>query len=257
MLLGVVLLYVGAVLGDQRHLAGRPGAGGGRAVAAGRWRGRASPRCGRGRRRRPAPPAPSAPPCFMQGREVAVINIFTGFVGVVVAAVTLDPGNAMQRPRLDPRGRLHPAVRVHLPVGRVQPVHHRRGRAFGWYCLFVAITAIPAGIYTLNNADGNDASVYLGFYWFAWAVLWALFFALLALDRPIARITGEVAIIEGIGTSWVFGCCSCRTRSHSDRRAVPGAAAPRPHERTASQAGSGARTRAPALRTRPISRESL
>jgi len=53
--------------------------------------------------------------------------------------------------------------------------------------------------------DTDDASIYLGICWFAWAVLWALFFALLALDRPIARIAGAVAIIEGIGTAWVFG----------------------------------------------------
>ena len=59
------------------------------------------------------------------------------------------------------------------------------GRAFGWYCLFVAITAIPAGIYTLQNAGGNPADVWLGLNWFAWAVLWALFFVLLALERPI------------------------------------------------------------------------
>ena len=32
-----------------------------------------------------------------------------------------------------------------------------------------------------------------------------MFFLLLALDRPIARITGAVAILEGIGTAWVFG----------------------------------------------------
>ena len=36
------------------------------------------------------------------------------------------------------------------------------GHAFGWYCLFVAITAIPAGIYTLQNAGGNPALVWLG-----------------------------------------------------------------------------------------------
>jgi hypothetical protein len=28
---------------------------------------------------------------------------------------------------------------------------------------------------------------------------------LLALGRPIARLTGIVAIIEGIATAWVFG----------------------------------------------------
>lgn len=32
-----------------------------------------------------------------------------------------------------------------------------------------------------------------------------MFFALLALDRPIARLTGYLAIAEGIATAWVFG----------------------------------------------------
>lgn len=31
------------------------------------------------------------------------------------------------------------------------------------------------------------------------------FFVLLALDRPIGRVTGLLAIAEGIATSWVFG----------------------------------------------------
>lgn len=79
------------------------------------------------------------------------------------------------------------------------------GHAFGWYCLFVAVTAVVAGIFTFANADGNSASIYLGFDWFAWAVLWAMFWLLLSLERPIARITGALAILEGIATSWVFG----------------------------------------------------
>jgi hypothetical protein len=69
--------------------------------------------------------------------------------------------------------------------------------AFGWYCLFVAITAVPAGIFTFANADGSDASIYLGFCWFAWAVLWFLFWLLLATERPITKLTGWLAILEG------------------------------------------------------------
>jgi len=49
------------------------------------------------------------------------------------------------------------------------------------------------------------ASLYLGVCWFAWAVLWFLFFLLLALDRPVGRLAGAVAILEGIATAWVFG----------------------------------------------------
>jgi hypothetical protein len=184
-MLGVVLLYVGAVLvingiwliGQARVAsAGEAGA-----------------------------TAAESSPLFIQGREVAVINIFTGFVGVVAAVTFMVHGNR-DDDIAEIRGGgfillfaftyLWVAANAFLNAG---------GRAFGWYCLFVAITAVAAGIYTFNNAAGNDASIYLGVCWFAWAVLWAMFFVLLALDRPIARITGAVAVLEGIGTAWVFG----------------------------------------------------
>jgi len=77
--------------------------------------------------------------------------------------------------------------------------------AFGWYCLFVAITAVPSGILVLTDSNGNAASIYLGLAWLAWAVLWFMFFLLLALERPIARITGYVTLAEGIVTAWIFG----------------------------------------------------
>jgi hypothetical protein len=184
-MLGVVLLYVGAVLvinglwliGQSRAAAAADGG----AVEAERH------------------------PLFMQGREVTVINLFTGFVGVV-AAVTFMVHGDTQGDLADIRGGglillfaftyLWVAANGFLNAG---------AHAFGWYCLFVAVTAVPVGIYTFNNANGNDASIYLGICWIAWAVLWFLFFVLLALDQPIARITGALAVIEGIGTAWVFG----------------------------------------------------
>ena len=36
-------------------------------------------------------------------------------------------------------------------------------------------------------------------------MLWFLFFMLLALDRPVARLAGVVAVLKDIGTAWVFG----------------------------------------------------
>jgi hypothetical protein len=41
--------------------------------------------------------------------------------------------------------------------------------------------------------------------WLPWAVLWLQFFVLLTLERPIAKVTGAVAVVEGIGTGWIFG----------------------------------------------------
>jgi hypothetical protein len=185
MLLGVVLLYVGAVLvingiwllGQARVAAAAEGG----ATDA------------------------EAHPFFIQNREVTVLNVFTGFVGVVAAVTLMVQGN-----QDEDLGSIRAAGYVLLFAFTYLWVAANNflnagGRAFGWYCLFVALTAIPAGIFTFDNANGNDASIYLGVDWFAWAVLWFMFFVLLALDRPIARITGTVAVLEGIGTAWVFG----------------------------------------------------
>jgi hypothetical protein len=184
-MLGVVLLYVGAVLVingiwliGQARVASAGDAG---ATAA------------------------ESHPLFIQGREVTVINIFTGFVGVVAAITLMVQGNRDgDIASIRAGGLILLFAFTYLWVA-ANGFLNAGGRAFGWYCLFVAITAIPAGIYTLNNANGNDASVYLAIDWFAWAVLWFLFFVLLTLDRPIARIAGGLAILEGIGTAWVFG----------------------------------------------------
>jgi hypothetical protein len=226
MLLGVMLLYVGAVLivngiwligqaradevsdregatvaqaGESEPLPTRGdggGGGGGTAVAPAP----AGVAVGAG------PPASvTSTPLWIQTREVTVLNIFTGLVGLVTAVTLLIQGNE-KGDLASIRGGgfillfaftyLWVAANGFLDAG---------GRAFGWYCGFVAITAIAAGIYTFKDADGNTASIWLGIDWFAWALLWGCFFALLALDRPIAKLAGTLAIVEGIATSWVFG----------------------------------------------------
>ena len=141
----------------------------------------------------------------VEGREVAVINLFTAFVGIVTATTLLVQGNrATDLASVRGGGFILLFAFTYLWVAFNQVISGS-GRAFGWYCLFVAITAIPAGIYTLQTAGGNPAGVWLGLNWFAWAILWALFFVLLALERPIGLVTGWVTIIEGIVTAWALG----------------------------------------------------
>jgi putative amide transporter protein len=221
MLLGVVLLYVGAVLvvngiwlvgqaraasaaarvpvrataGDAAAVRVPAGAVAGDAAAGQELGGEivAQP-----------PPRAEASPLFIQNREVAVLNIFTGFIGVVAAVTLLVQGNrAGDLASVRASGFILLFAFTYLWVAANQFLN-AGGRAFGWYCLFVAITAIPAGIYTLQAANGNTAVIWLGIDWFAWAVLWALFWALLALGRPIALFTGWVTILVGVGTSWAF-----------------------------------------------------
>ena len=228
MLLGIVLLYVGVVLivngiwliGQARAAAAASqmpametvavGAAASRRLAERGLAGEAA--AGQELAGEPVTTPPllnaQASPWYIQNREVAILNIFTGFIGVTIAITYAVLGSIATLPVLG-----LPSVRAsglillfaftYLWVAYNQYVN-AGGRALGWYSLFVAITAIPCGIYTLTAANLTTADIWLGVDWFAWAVLWALFWALLTLELPVARITGWVAIILGIGTSWAL-----------------------------------------------------
>src|SRR3954449_5672215 len=193
MLLGVMLLFVGAVLIvngiwliGQARVAELAPPGEPTPVPGGAIEGEGAT----DRRAAVAAAAIENHPTFIQNREVTVLNIFTGFVGVAVSTTLLVQGNAHADLATIRAGGfiflfaftyLWVAFNGYLDAG---------GRAFGWYCLFVAVTAIAAGVYTFRDANGNTASIWLGIDWFAWSVLWFLFFVLLSLDRPIARLAG-------------------------------------------------------------------
>ena len=230
-MLGVVLLYVGAVLavngiwlvGQARAaaIASRTPAmetasvgstvrsGGGvyaGEAAAGQELG--------GERVALPPPRGEDHPLFIQNREIAILNIFTGFIGVAIAITYVVAGNG-------PSNSLIPAVAAagnasiraggaillfaftYLWVAYNQYAN-AGGRALGWYSAFVAVTAIVFGVYTISDLPNTTTNLWLAGNWFAWAILWGMFFGLLSLDLPIARITGYVAILEGLGTSWAL-----------------------------------------------------
>jgi putative amide transporter protein len=80
------------------------------------------------------------------------------------------------------------------------------GRAFGWYCMFVALTAIPLGIVALSRAPtGHTWPIWLGINWIIWGVLWGMFWLLLAFEKgdKFTTITGVVTVLVGIGTCWL------------------------------------------------------
>jgi putative amide transporter protein len=157
----------------------------------------------------PAVRRAEAQPFFIQNREVAILNIFTGFIGVAIAIAYIVDGGTNRIPAAGlPSIRGGAAILLfaftYLWVAYNQYAN-AGGRALGWYSLFVAVTAIVFGIYTVQNTPGNNtADLWLAGNWFAWAILWGMFFALLSLELPIARITGWVAIIEGGGTAWAL-----------------------------------------------------
>ena len=157
----------------------------------------------------PPPRGAEAHPLFIQNREVAILNIFTGFIGLVIAITFIVDGGlaripAAGLPSIRAGGAILLFAFTYLWVAYNQYAN-AGGRALGWYSLFVAITAIVFGVYTVQTTPGsNTADLWLAGNWFAWAVLWGMFWALLTLELPIARITGWVAVLEGAGTAWAL-----------------------------------------------------
>ena len=66
-------------------------------------------------------------------------------------------------------------------------------KGLGWYCLPVALIAIPAGIQSLGTPG-------LALLWFMWATLWFMFFLLLGLDKKIGKVTAWWTMVNAIVT---------------------------------------------------------
>lgn len=70
------------------------------------------------------------------------------------------------------------------------------GTGVGWYCLFVAISAVV-------NAAFTPDLIFSGL-WVLWASLWLFFFIALALKKNLAFLP-IYTILIGIGTCWIPG----------------------------------------------------
>ncbi len=139
-------------------------------------------------------------------REVGVINIFVGVLGFILAMfsiVRVAPAR-IGAAELEFGAFVLLFAFTYLYVG-INQFLNADGRALGWFCLFVAITAVPTAIITLVASNGRPWPLWLGVDWAIWAVLWFLFWVLLALQVPIARLVGGLTIFVAIATAWLPG----------------------------------------------------
>ncbi|HWV87230.1 MAG TPA: AmiS/UreI family transporter [Capillimicrobium sp.] len=83
------------------------------------------------------------------------------------------------------------------------------GTGLGWFSLFVAMAAVVYAWWNFANYSalaGTDSAVgdLLGVLWSSWAVLWFLFFVVLALGKAsFTRFTGAWCAAQGIYTGFV------------------------------------------------------
>lgn len=75
------------------------------------------------------------------------------------------------------------------------------GRAFGWYCFFVAAVAAPTAAITF--ADGDR---WFGLFWASWAALWLVYFFILALGATrLTKPAGVATLVVAVATCVVPG----------------------------------------------------
>lgn len=135
-------------------------------------------------------------------REVIFLNTFTGFVTLCVAFYSaFGPGADAASIKGAALTLLFSATYLWVAYNRTSGAD---GRGLGWFCLFVAITAVPVAVQTIGGAH-DGGTLWLGINWGLWAVLWFAFFLLLALQLPIGRQVGYFCLAVGIATAWLPG----------------------------------------------------
>ena len=119
-------------------------------------------------------------------REIAFINIAVGGLTLLVSLyLAFGPKNDLVSIQAGALTLLFSFTYLWVAYNRFHKVD---GRGLGWFSLFVSITVIPIGLQTLANSGGDVWQVWFGLSWLAWAVLWFLFFQLLAMQRDIGKI---------------------------------------------------------------------
>lgn len=135
-------------------------------------------------------------------REIWVINVFAGLVSLAIGLCSIfGPAADAISVKNGALTLLFAFTYLWVAINRFSGAD---GRGLGWFSLFVAITAVPVALDTLAHAH-SVMDWWMGANWAAWAVLWAMFWQLLARGRDIGRFTGGMCIAQGIFTGWLPG----------------------------------------------------
>ena len=135
-------------------------------------------------------------------REIAVINIFVGGITLLIAVyLAFGPGADAASIKGAALLLLFTFTYLWIAINRFTGAD---GRGLGWFSLFVAITAVPVAADTLRNAT-TLWDYWFGLCWVGWAILWFMYFLLLAQKLNIVKITGFVTAVEGVLTGWLPG----------------------------------------------------
>jgi|ADurb_Met_01_Slu_FD_contig_31_726562_length_1689_multi_13_in_0_out_0_2 hypothetical protein len=136
---------------------------------------------------------------YATARDTAVINLFTGLLTFLNAAYFVF---VLQSAFAAAQTLLFSFTYLWLFVVFWWQIEDNR--ALGFYCLFVAVTALPTAIYTYTV----DGLAVLAVIWAVWAYLWFVFFLLMGKRLEVKKLaawsTMAVAIITGVYAYYIL-----------------------------------------------------
>ena len=109
----------------------------------------------------------------VDGKSLAVMNIFTGGLSLFINFVNLVQGNY-----------------------------------FAWFSTFVAINAVVFGTlegFTGSTALGIQPDIRWAAIWYLWAILWGTSFVEDIMGKKLGKFVPALQVFEGIVTAWIPG----------------------------------------------------
>jgi len=138
----------------------------------------------------------------IDSKDVSIINLLVGFLSFLVAIYLVF--NSSQNSELISAGAFTLLFSfTYIWVGANQFLKSD-SKGLGWFCFFVSITAMSIALNSSFKIS-MDFSIWSTFNWYAWSILWFLFFILLSLSKDIQRAVGLYTIFCSITTGWIPG----------------------------------------------------
>jgi putative amide transporter protein len=130
-------------------------------------------------------------------RSVAVLNFLVGGLALVVQLILLVRASTPGDYYVVATGFLFTFTYLY---GAICGWFDLDMRAFGWYCLFVAITTVPCAWVAFHGSD-----IRFGYLWLIWGSLWFLFYLAYVPQRDFGRALPLATIATGVLTCWIPG----------------------------------------------------
>jgi len=130
-------------------------------------------------------------------RSIAVLNLLVGGLALVIQLIGLFRATTPTDFYLVATGFLFTFTYLY---GGICGWFDLDMRAFGWFCLFVAITTLPCAWVASQGPDQRFTWL-----WLIWGVLWFMFYLAYVPARQFGRLLPGATIAVGILTCWIPG----------------------------------------------------